>query len=83
MSIGTPNQVHPIATRAIQVPDQLPASFPVKRMRKFSLATGCELLEQYHARQQILRDMTGKQTAHDKAREAVAAIKAQFDRRAA
>lgn len=57
--------------------------FPPKRVRKFSLATGCELLEQYIARQETLREMTGKQTSHDKAREAVAAIKAQFERRAA
>jgi hypothetical protein len=57
--------------------------FPPKRIRKFSLATGCELLEQYHARQQAIRDLTGKQTSHDKAKEMVAAIKATFDRRAA
>lgn len=57
--------------------------FPPKRIRKFSLATGCELLEQWHARQLTLREMTGKQTAHDKSREAVAAIRAQFDRRVA
>lgn len=57
--------------------------FPAKRVRKFSLATGCCLLEQYIARQETLREMTGKQTAHDKAREAVAAIRQQFERRAA
>lgn len=55
--------------------------FPPKRIRKFTLATGCRLLEQWHQRQEILREMTGKKTAHDKAREAVAAIRAQFERR--
>jgi len=57
--------------------------FPPKRMRRFSLAVGCELLEQWHKRQEIVREMTGKQTSHDKAKEAVAAIRASFDRRAA
>ncbi|KGQ19885.1 hypothetical protein LF41_2392 [Lysobacter dokdonensis DS-58] len=57
--------------------------FPQTRIRKFSLATGCELVEQFHERQRQLREMTGKQTAHDKAREAVAAIRQQFERRSA
>lgn len=54
---------------------------PPKRVRKFTLATGCRLLEQFHERQQIVREMTGRLTAHDMARQAVAAMRAQCERR--
>jgi len=54
---------------------------PPKRIRKFTLATGCRLLEQFHERQQIVREMTGGLTSHDKARMAVAAMRAQCERR--
>lgn len=57
--------------------------FPRKRVRRFSLATGCELLEQYIKRKEDERERDGRRTKNDRAREAVAIIKASFDRRAA
>jgi hypothetical protein len=44
---------------------------PEKRIRKFTLATGCRLLEQFRDRQQALRRLTGKQTSRDRRRDAV------------
>lgn len=55
---------------------------PPKRVRKFTLATGCRLLEQWHERQEIIKEMTGRKTQNDRAREAVAVMLAKFDRRA-
>lgn len=45
---------------------------PEKRIRKFTLATGCLLLEQFHHRQETIRKLAGKQTDHDRRRAAVA-----------
>lgn len=55
-----------------------PKRLPPKRMVRFSMATGCRLVEQWHKRQETLRELTGKSTAHDKARGAVAAMRAQY-----
>lgn len=47
-------------------------AMPEKRIRRFTLATGCCLLEQYHHRQETIRKLSGKQTASDRSRDAVA-----------
>lgn len=47
-------------------------TMPEKRIRKFTLATGCRLLEQFHGRQETIRKLSGKQTATDRRRAAVA-----------
>ncbi len=47
---------------------------PAKVMRRFTLATGLRLVEQYHARQAVIRRMSGKETAHDRGRMAVEAL---------
>lgn len=51
---------------------------PEERVRKFVLATGICLIEQYHDRQETIRRLTGKQTAQDRSRAAVAAMKARY-----
>jgi hypothetical protein len=55
-----------------------PKRLPPKRLHRFALATGCRLVEQWQKRQEVLRELTGKQTAHDKARGAVALMRAQY-----
>lgn len=55
-----------------------PKRLPPKKLHLFSMATGCRLVEQWHKRQETLRELTGKQTAHDKARGAVATMRAQL-----
>lgn len=55
---------------------------PAARIGKFTLATGCRLVEQYHERQRILRGLTGTQTTRDKSRDAVKALLAQYQRQA-
>lgn len=44
---------------------------PAKRIRRFTLATGLRLVEQYHARQAVIRRLSGKETARDRGRMAV------------
>jgi hypothetical protein len=58
-------------------------NMPPKRIRKFTLATGNRLLEQYHERQEAIRALTGKQTDADLTKNAVAAMvaAAHMDRR--
>ena len=52
-------------------------TMPDKRIRKFTLATGCRLLEQFHHRQETIRQLSGKQTASDRRRAAVALMMRQ------
>lgn len=52
---------------------------PPKRVRKFTLATGNRLLEQWLKRQELIRELTGKTTAQDRARIAVNAMRSQFE----
>lgn len=56
---------------------------PGKRLRLFTLATGCRLVEQYHERQNTIRSLTGKLTAQDRSRLAVNAMVAVYERNAA
>lgn len=60
-----------------------PKRLPPKRLHRFSMATGCRLVEQWHKRQETLRELLGKQTRHDKAREAVAVMRAHYEQRLA
>lgn len=60
-----------------------PKRLPPKRLPRFSMATGCRLVEQWHKRQETLRELLGKQTAHDKARDAVKAMRAHYEQRLA
>lgn len=46
-------------------------TMPAKRIRRFTLATGLRLVEQYHARQAVIRRLSGKETARDRNRMAV------------
>ncbi len=48
-----------------------PKTMPAKAIRKFTLATGCRLVEQFHERQELLRKLAGKQTTRDRSRAAV------------
>jgi hypothetical protein len=58
-------------------------NMPPKKVRKFTLATGCRLLEQFHERQAAIRALIGKQTDADLTKHAVAAMvaAAHMDRR--
>jgi hypothetical protein len=56
---------------------------PEERTRVFVLATGIRLVEQYQERQITLRQLSGKPTASDRSRMAVAAMLAQYQREAA
>lgn len=49
-------------------------AMPAKRIRRFTLATGLRLVEQYHARQATLRRLTGKETARDRGQMAVSVL---------
>lgn len=55
---------------------------PDSRRERFALATGCNLLNQYAARQEMLRLASGKTTERDRTEYAAAACMAAWSRAA-
>lgn len=49
-------------------------TMPEKRIGLFTLATGSRLLEQYHKRQETIRNLRGVATQQDRTKAAVAAM---------
>lgn len=56
---------------------------PEKRRRRFAFATGCNLVDQWHRRQDLLKELSGKKTDHDRKRKAIALMRAEYERRLA
>lgn len=56
---------------------------PEKRRRRFAFATGCNLVDQFHEREELKKRLIGGITDHDRKRRAVALMRAEYERRAA